>query len=204
MSIVFEQLRKDLFGAEFRVLHGQTPIGHLCFQGSLGSREGEWTGILWGRSLQMYPGPSHPGFRPYAIMVDGMAMGSMGTVSKKSGLFSRYQYQELRYGGDVYELYPIGLGKKGGVGCLYRGRAQLAQIDKAAQVRNDLHRFEIFAEDESAAFISVLLCCNMYTRGCYRPGEKVSASVSTQITVTTNKELLSRYDPDFKTKNRTI
>lgn len=204
MGISFEQVRKDLYAAEFRVLHGQTPIGQLRFQGRPASREGEWSGHLWGRSLRLYPEPKCPGFRPYGIQVDGAAMGSVGIMDKKSGLFSRYQYHELCYDGEVYELYSVGLGKQGSAGCLYRGHTQLAQIDKAARVHDDLHRFEIFAEDEAAAFISVLMCCNMYTRGCYRAGEKVSSSVSTQVTVTANKVLLSKYDPDFKAKSRTI
>lgn len=204
MSISFVQQRKDLYAADFRVVHNGTQVGELSMEGWMGSREGKWSGTVMGHQVNLAPSSGGRGFRPYDIWVDGRTAGSVAQIDVKNGLFSRYQYHEIRIGGRTYELYSVGLGKQGGAGCLYCEGQQLAEIDNEATVRNELYEYDIFAVDSDAAFASVLLCCYMYVRGCYRPGEKPSASAATYVTVTTNKVLKAKYDPNFKSTHRTI
>jgi hypothetical protein len=62
---------------------------------------------------------------------------------------------------------------------------------------NDLHQFHIFALDESAALTAVLFALYQYVISCYRPGEKVSKSISKVFSSTKESSLLSKYDPHF-------
>lgn len=204
MSISFVQRSKDLFAAEFQIVHNGACIGQIAMQGQMGSREGRWSGSIMGRSVVLSPNAKGAGFRPYDIQVDKRMVGSVAQIDKKTGLFSRYQYHEIQFEGRAYQLYTVGLGKEGAASCLYLGQEQIAQIDKEATVRNDLHHFEIFAVDENSAFISALLCCYKYVRGCYRPGEKITESVASYTTVTTNKMLKAMYNPNFKSEHYTL
>ena len=204
MSISFIQQHKDLFAADFLVTHNGQTVARLDMQGKPGSMEGTFTGTVMGHQITMTPGAKAAGFRPYEIRVDGRTAGTVAQIDVKTGLFSRHQYHEMHLGGRSYELYSVGLGKAGDAGCLYCGNTQLAEIDSEATVRNELYEYEIFAVDDQAAFVSILMCCYMYVRGCYRPGEKPTASTATYVTVTTNKSLKAKYNPDFKSTHTTI
>jgi hypothetical protein len=139
-----------------------------------------------------------------AIRVDGRNVGTVAQKDARTGLFSRYQYHEMHLDGRTYELYSVGLGKEGTAGCLYCADSQLAQIDKGTTVRNNLHAFEIFAVDQQAAFVSILMCCYRFVRGCYQPGEKAVTSVATNVSVTGNKTLKAKYNPSFKSTHYTL
>ena len=204
MSISFVQQYKKLYAAGFTVFHNDAVIGTLSMKGRLGSREGQWNGTVMGRQISMKRCSGVPGFRPYEISVDGRLAGSVSQIDVKTGLLSGHQYHQLQLEGRSYQLYAVGLGKQGGVCSLYCDGSQLAEIDTEATVYNELFRFETFAVDTDSAFVSILLCCYMYMLGCYRPGEAVSSSVRTRVTVTTNKDLLAKYDPNFKAMNKTL
>ena len=198
MSVSFVQQSKDLYAASFSISHNGYNIGQLNMKGKLGSKEGVWQGTVMGRSVVMQLDKSGTGFRPYSIKVDGNIVGSVSQMTVKTGLFSSYQYHQLVYNGTSYQLYAMCLGKAGSASSLYCGQQQLAEINKDATVYNDLHNYEVFALDEHSAFICMLLCCYMYVRGCYRPGEKVTSSVVTSVGITTTKALKEKYNPNFK------
>ena len=77
---------------------------------------------------------------------------------------------------------------------------QIAQIEKECVVYNDLHHYQVFAEDENAGLISLIFSMYMYINACYKPGVKASKSCSKTISVTKDPCLLEKYDPDFKSK----
>ena len=204
MSISFVQQCKKLYAADFAVFHNGAAIGTLSMEGRLGSMEGEWSGTVMGRRISMKRCSGVPGFRPYEISVDGRVAGNVSQIEVKTGLFSRHQYHQLQLEGCGYQLYAVGLGKRGGACSLYCDGRQLAEINRDPTVYNELYRYEIFAVDTDSAFVSILLCCYMYMLGCYRPGEVAVSSVRTHVTVTTNKALLAKYDPNFKAMNKTL
>ena len=204
MSISFVQQHKELYAADFLVTHNGRTVGALAMQGRMGTREGSWSGTVLGRQIVLTPCADARGFRPYSICVDGKPAGTVAQYDVKTGLFSSYQYHNLELFGRCYQLYSVGLGKAGGASCLYLGQQQLAEIDSGATVYNELYSYDIFAMDQDSAFACVLLCCYMYMRGCYRPGEKPKASAATYVSVTTNKFLKSKYQPNFKETHDTL
>ena len=106
----------------------------------------------------------------------------------------------MEFNDKKYDLYPIGFGNEGGKHPVYCGDTQIAQVEKPAEVRDDLHNYTIYAIDSDAAELSVLLVAYMYVNANYKPGEKVTKSYVKCYSITKNKTLLSKYDPEFKEK----
>lgn len=74
----------------------------------------------------------------------------------------------------------------------------IAQIDKPCEIYNDLHHYTIYAVDQDAAEISALFAAYMYINASFEPGQKVKQSYTKCTSITLNKTLKQKYNPDFK------
>ena len=97
----------------------------------------------------------------------------------------------------IFDLFPIGFGNEGSKSPIYNGNKQIAQIEKDCIVYNDLHNYRIFAEDSFASQIAILFCIYMYINVGYKSGEKVISSKVKVVSITTNKLLKEKYNPEF-------
>ena len=80
---------------------------------------------------------------------------------------------------------------------MYCNEVQISEIHKDGIVYNDLYIFELYADNREDAYITVLDAIYGYILGCYKPGIKVSKSVSKHYNKTTDKYLISKYDPEW-------
>ena len=80
----------------------------------------------------------------------------------------------------------------------YCGNKQITQIDKPSEIYNDLHHYTIYAVDQDAAEISALFAAYMYINASFEPGQKVKQSYTKCTSITLNKTLKQKYNPDFK------
>lgn len=138
---------------------------------------------------------------PYAISKDGKSYGKMYAAVSDGNFFTRYGYVCLELpDGAVFSMYEIGLGKDGIVYPIYKGEKIVAEIDKGCVVHNNLDDYSIFAEDEEACMIAVLLCIYLDANSFANRGEIVKSGVSKMYFKTTNKRLNAKYDPAFKAR----
>lgn len=197
------QTSKELFSAEFRIIENGLQIGSFYLKGSLGSMEAEiffeFKGIRFKLVNKRLKGiNTGVVFRPYIIYsYNNESAGYVYQTEVKLGLFKGYSLRKMDFGGRSLELYCVGMGKDGYKFPIYEGEKQIAEIDKGCVVYNELHEYRLYAVDEASAMISAMLCAYLYVSGPYTPGEKVTRSVVKSSTVTTNKLLKAKYNPDF-------
>lgn len=199
------ELQKTLTEADFTIHRGDTELGHAHLTGSLSSMDGKWTMQFMGNTLTIAPGKtalrSAPAkvkpFRPYDIMMNGAAVGTVYQTKSNDGFLKSFDFHQLYLNGGFYDMFPIHFGDEGQKTPVYFGDQQIAEVHKAAVVRNDLHSYHILAKDEGAALPCVLLCTYMFVNAAFRPGVEVTTSEKRVHSVTTNKLLLAKYHPEF-------
>lgn len=117
---------------------------------------------------------------------------------KRTKTFGGYPYYEVSLNQQLFQIYAVGCGKEGIKIPIYYGEEQIALIEKDPTVYNNQDRYQIMAVDEYAADIACLF--NLYydfIRFGHR-GEFVSNTKYTNYEYTVNKELKSKYNPQFK------
>lgn len=200
MVFKFCQTRKDPYSSEFeifRMLNNNTYAfaGDMHLSGSLGSMEGVLNGHFLSAAVHMQRCNkrvlnTHSAFRPYEILLNTKAFGTVYQTEQKSGWFNKFQFHQLQANGQTFDMYPIGFGEEGAKCPIYCDNRQIAQIEKPCVVHNDLHQYQIIAENEDAGLIAILFCCYMYTLTCYEPGVQAKQSDAKYASVTKDKDLL--------------
>ena len=138
---------------------------------------------------------------PYALAKDGKNYGKLYNADAPGGIFSRFGYTCLELlDGTVFSMYEIGLGKEGIVYPIYKGDTIIAEIDKGCVVHNNLDEYSIYAEDEDACQIAILLCIYLDASAFANRGEIIKSGVSNLHFKTINKRLIAKYDPTFKAR----
>lgn len=198
------QNRKELFSAQFMIERGAEKIGEVFVNGTAHSIEADICGDFCGTGFEMGRGKSRhmegKAFRPYVLRQNKLETGSVYQTQYKVGFLKKLDIDRLVKNGMVYDLFSIAFGDEGSKNLVYHGNHQIAQIEKECVVYNDLHHYQVFAEDENAGLISLIFSMYMYINACYKPGVKASESCSKTISVTKDPCLLEKYDPDFKSK----
>lgn len=139
-------------------------------------------------------------FRPYQILINGIAKGIICQTECKTGLFQKYDYHQIEMDGSVYEMYPIGFGAEGAKNPVYVNGKQMGLIEKDCEVVDDLHTYKITAADELAARLCLIFSSYMYVQAAYKAGTAVTKARHKIISKSTNQKLLEKYHPDFKNR----
>ena len=129
----------------------------------------------------------------------GEAAGSLARI-RVGNLFSAYFYTELRLQGRVLQAYEIGLGKEGMRYPLYEGDVQLAQVEKDPAVRDNLDAYRLYSLDTFGELAAVLFSLYLDYQDFRSAGEYARGKRSVQYVYTRRKELLARFDPDFRSR----
>lgn len=202
MIIKIEQTSKAAFKAEFKIFAEGKIIGSAVFSGHMTSMEGEWFIDFMGRQFGMKRTRKASGksFRPYEVSANGNPCGYVYQTDYKTGFFKpKIYHHRLDINGQITDIFPIGCGTvtNSPVFCLEK---QIALVEKQLTVYDDLHVFDVYALTENAAISTILLCFYMYTIGYYKAGEVSIKTVHKGYSLSKEKELLEKYDPEFKTK----
>lgn len=196
------QTSKELYSACFEINRGQNQIGGFFVQGSLASVDAKISGNFCGINFDMQRGSSkdiddRKPYRPYFISNNGIINGVVYETEHNGGWLKKYEFGRMQLKGMTFDLFTVSFGKDGTKSLLYCGNRQIAQINSESVVYNDLHNYRIYAVDDYAAEKAVLFIAYLYVLGLFEPGKKVISSVTKYYSKTTNKELLSKYNPDF-------
>ena len=203
MFFEVKQTQKELFAADFHVMCVGEVVGQMHLEGTLGSMEGKLRGEAFGKELRMDYGKgstapdSKEVFRPYKIVLGEGKHGCVYQTSQKEGWFSKIDYHQLVLDGVIYNMYPIGFGSEGSKNPIYMGNEQIALIEKDCVVYNELHQYRIYIADKEWAMVALIFAYYMYINAGYKPGVKVTQSVSKTVSTTTNKKLKQKYVPVF-------
>ena len=95
-------------------------------------------------------------------------------------------------------MYPIGFGDEGAKNPIYCGDVQVALVKKPSVIVDDMYDFDIIVKDDSFLTISIIITSYLYAKAFFRPGEVIKKGIVKSLTVTSEKELISRYDDSFE------
>ena len=201
MQLILKQKDKKLFSANFEIIENNNIVGNISMEGKVGTMEVSLNGLLYEKKFNLkclseIKTGNNKRFRPYNILENSNVIGQIYQTEFKRSIFSKYDYNKCFYKEQEYNLYSIGLGEKS-VNVLFKDNVQIAQIEKDGTIYNDLHNYNIYSIDRESTFISVLMSCYMYIIACYKPGLKITDSVKKVYSKTTNKDLISKYDPNW-------
>lgn len=208
--VIFKQKEKGLYSASFDIIKSDGTIGHASFRGNMASVFGEWDIDVCGEHIslrrisakkaRLMAGSltSDAPFGQMEIYVNGIEKGVVFQGIHKKSLFREYNVHHIIYDGrTIYNMYPIGFGEKGAKNPIYVEtdgvEKQVALTEKAAVVYDDMHEFCCYMSDDLILTV-IIFCALMYSMGCYRPGTKVTRGIKKTVSITKEKELLSKYD----------
>lgn len=198
------QTNKELFAADFDIAENEMIIGNMHLEGHLGSREGAITITYSSYKISLKPEAkcfdihAKSPFRPYQIVINGISKGVIYQTECKAGLFNKFDYHQIEMDGRIYEMYPIGFGQEGAKNPIYVDGKQTGLIEKDCEVINDLHTYKMTFVDELTATLCLIFSSYMYVNAAYKAGTAVTKSIHKVVSKTTNKKLLEKYNPDFK------
>lgn len=128
---------------------------------------------------------------------DGETCGKL--TSKFAGKFlSGYRYVQITFYSEVFNCYVVGMGKEGTFVCIYSGDEQIAMIEKSTVVYDNRDFYRIYIKDNKHMEI-VCLFATYYdhsTASNYNQAAIKSKKINYYYTL--NKELKSKYNPQFK------
>lgn len=200
-KILLKQKSKEIYSAEFEILENDSVIGQAFINGKIGSMEAIVDGTFNDKSFQLKFANkiltgSNKKFRPYNIIENENITGEIFQTAFKKNFFSKYEYIKCNYNEEEFKLYSIGLGSKS-VCVIYKNDIQISQIEFSNVIYNDLHDYTIYIKNDDNIFISILLNYYLYVVGKFKPGVKVTKSVVKYYQKDSNKDLISKYNPDW-------
>lgn len=120
---------------------------------------------------------------------------------KLFSFFQAYNYYEMNFKNNLYQIYDI-RSKKTGINCVvYQNEKMIACIERNLKVENYLEHYCIYADDNVDIDLIFLIACHFDY--CDPDEPKFPTENITNIkvgcaTVEYRKELLNKYDPNFK------
>lgn len=203
-KILLKQKSKEIYSAEFEILENDSVIGQVFIKGKLGSMEAIVDGTFHNKNFSLkfankiLTGSSKK-FRPYNIIENENITGEIFQTVFRKNLFSKYEYIKCNYNEEEFKFYSIGFGDKQ-VCAIYKNDIQISQIEFSNVIYNELYDYAIYIKDDDNTFISILLTYYLYVMGKFKPGVKVNKSVVKYYQKDSNKDLISKYDPDWISK----
>lgn len=196
MHIVLKQTNKDFNIANFDILNENT-ISHVKVEGD--NSNINISGNVLNHEFLLKNKKDIEQI-VYNIIEKKSILGNIHKSNVKNRSIIKYDYYHLTYNAQEYSLYTYGLGEKI-VYTLYQNKIQIAQIEKSCIITNDLHDFNIYAKEEKNLYISILYCLFIYGTIYYKPYEKSLQSTKKLFNHSINKELESKYNPNWLKDN---
>lgn len=198
MIININQKYKELYESFFEITSDEKELGTIKVNGRLGSVvstvKGSYNNIPF--ELNYIGKVFSKKYRPYQVKVSEKCVGEIyQTKIKKGFLSTEYQF-ELNYSNCIYKNYGVIIENKAMM-LIYLNDEQVAQIDKDMTVYNDLHDFKIYIKSSKYDMIPIIFACYNYIMTFFKPGTKVTRSISRHYANTTDKNMLSRYNPQW-------
>ena len=110
-----------------------------------------------------------------------------------------YKYIQINYNAELINCYEVRMGKEGTFVCLYLGDRQIAMIEKSAAVHDNREDFyKIYIKEDKYAEIVCLYAVYYDYLNSENDNAFITKSRKKDNEYTINKELKSKYNPQFK------
>ena len=205
MRVKLKQETRDLFEASFSIIDNSGKIGNVYVQGKLGTPESIVSISLFNETIVLrrehkVDKKGNDAYRPYEILTSERKRGEVYQATKKKGLFKSFGYQYACMDNIEFSMFPIGFGDEGAKNPIYCGDEQIALVKKKAIITDDMHDFDIIVKNQDYLMISIIISSYIFAKAFFKPGDKMRKGTVKATTITTEKELLSKYDDSFEKK----
>ena len=139
--------------------------------------------------------------RLYQILKNGNKVGEIYRVEEKTSLLDILNYRKLLLNNKEYTYYTIGFGEEGIKCPVLEGSVQVAQVNRRAEITNDLHEYTIISKDEESILPALLLAVYDYSLIYLKQDMMYAKGVRKEYIKTENKIKLSKFDKAFEKKN---
>lgn len=113
-------------------------------------------------------------------------------------LLARYKYIQVNFNAELLNCYEVGLGKEGKFVCIYIGDIQVALIEKSNVEYDNMDSYKIYLKDEKYMQIVCLFVVYYDHATSANLNEFSYKSKKTSYEYSPNKELKSKYNPQFR------
>jgi hypothetical protein len=123
-----------------------------------------------------------------------------GEVSLKVArkFIASYKYIQINYNAELINCYEVRTGKEEVFICLYLGNVQIAMIEKSSVIHDNKEYFRIYIKNDKYAEI-VCLYAVYYDYLTLRSNNEILSNASKEkCEITQNRDLKSKYNPNFK------
>lgn len=200
MTVIIKQLNKELYSASFEIFQDNHIIGTIKLDGFPFTREANINVNILGKDFsivkdnKIFSTDKH--FRTHTVL-GFEKQGNICQKYEKDGFFSsKVYYHGLNYSDKDYRMYPIGMGEYS-VCPVYLNGTQVAELTKNFTVKNDLHEFVIYGNNEKDVISTIVIAAYMYLIAYYTPGSKPIDTVHKGFSKCTDKRTLAKFNPDF-------
>lgn len=203
MRVQIKQESRELFEATFSINKDNAHVGSIYVKGKIGTPESEifinYDKIKFSmRRKRRAQKKELDAYRPYQIVKNGEEIGEVFQATRKTGLFKSYGYQYANIESVEASMYPIGFGDQGVKNPIFVNNEQVALIEKSALIIDDMHNFDVVVRSEEDMVIAIIFVAYIYAKAFFKPGDLVKKGKVKAVTVTTEKELISKYDDNFE------
>lgn len=131
------------------------------------------------------------------IYYDQHKYGHILRINEDLGFLHTYTYIQLETQANFYSMYEIGLGKAGNVYPIYCNGNLVAEIWKSCKVLNNLDQYTLIALTPADMLHAYMLAAYLESNDYANRGQVANKSTDICVYKTTNKHLLSKYQPAF-------
>jgi uncharacterized protein YxjI len=132
------------------------------------------------------------------IKPNGETCGKISSKFIKTFLFFGRSHTQITYNSEVYDCYVVGKGKEGTFVCIYSGEQQIALIEKHTVVYDNKDTYTLYIKDDKHAELICLFATYYDHSANSNYNEYAANSKKVNYYYTYNKELNSKYNPQFK------
>ncbi len=113
-------------------------------------------------------------------------------------LLAGYKYIQINFNAELLNCYEVEMSKEGKYICIYIGDRQVALIEKSKVVYDNMSSYKIYLKDEKYIQIVCLYVAYYDHATSANYDEFVYKSKKTSCEYSPNKDLRSKYNPEFK------
>ena len=188
------QQNKGLYDAAFIIIENGQQVGNIIVSGnvamkleaniqinykytslSLSRTDGKTAKQMTGLSMNPFSGYTRP-----FVLGNSNCSGVVFNDTKKGR-------KVLRFATEEYDMYPIGFGKKGICCPVYKRGECIGEVQKAPEVINDLHTYDIYPKYENDIVPFLIETIYYYITAHYKAGQQTISGKTVHTHTTTDK-----------------
>ena len=193
------QTNRELYSADFSIRSDDKEIGQVHIDQKFYEFEKRIRITYLNESFELIKGTNRAGAkRLYQILKNGNKVGEIYRVQEKTSLLDILNYRKLLLNNKEYTYYTIGFGEDGIKCPLLKEDVQVAQVNRKAEIIDDLHEYTIISKDDESILPALLLAVYDYSLIYLKQDMMYTKGVRKEYIKTENEIKLSKFNRDFE------